>query len=286
MKRSFKYAILVLVIILLVPAITNAQTIKRNQKPKTEQTKKNNNSKRISKTRSKSQKSFNNSLSQTQKNNVIQQVTKDMVWVEGGTYVMGETDVNSKGHYSRGLPSHSVTVSGFFICKYEVTQALWIAVMGDNPSGFKGDLKRPVECVSWEDCQQFLSKLNSMTGVTFRLPSEAEWEYAARGGNKSKGFIHAGDNNVNSVAWYKDNSKGTTHAVGSKKPNELGLYDMNGNVCEWCQDRSEVYSSTCRMTRGGGIQFDAADCRVMTRGLFNQGAHDISNGLRLAASSL
>ncbi|MBR0324280.1 MAG: SUMF1/EgtB/PvdO family nonheme iron enzyme, partial [Bacteroidales bacterium] len=125
-------------------------------------------------------------------------------------------------------------MSTFYIGKYEVTQAEWKAVMGTNPSRHKGD-NLPVENVTWFDCQEFIRKLNELTGKQFRLPTEAEWEYAARGGKHSYGAKYAGDNDIDNVAWYGDNSNNTTHPVGLKRPNELGLYDMTGNVQEWCQ---------------------------------------------------
>ena len=158
-----------------------------------------------------------------------------MVPVEGGTFTMGADGQDSEAG-AEEFPAHQVTVSGYSIGQTEVTQALWQAVMGSNPSGFTGDLQRPVEMVSWNTCQEFILRLNEMTGKHFRLPTEAEWEFAARGGNKSKGYKYAGSNNVGDVAWYTSNSGSTTHPVAQKAPNELGLYDMTGNVLEWCQD--------------------------------------------------
>ena len=157
-------------------------------------------------------------------------VSIDMVRVEAGTFTMGET-VDIKDSYDF-VKKHQVTLTNdYYIGKYEVTQALWKAVMGNNPSNLKGD-NLPVEQVSWDDCQEFLSKLNSITSKTFRLPTEAEWEYAARGGNKSRGYQYSGSNNLSDVAWYGDNSGSKTHPVGSKQANELGIYNMAGNVCE------------------------------------------------------
>ena len=138
-------------------------------------------------------------------------------------------------------PVHSVTLDDFYIGKYEVTQAQWRAVMGSNPSHFKGD-NLPVEMVSWDDVQEFIKKLNSTTGKTYRLPTEAEWEYAARGGDKSKGYKYSGSDKIEDVAWYIGNSGRKTHPVGTKKPNELDIYDMSGNVWEWCQDWFGSYS--------------------------------------------
>ena len=169
-------------------------------------------------------------------------ISIDMVRVEAGTFTMGAT-AEMKDPWDDEKPTHRVTlINDYYIGKYEVTQALWKAVMGNNPSEFKGD-NLPVEQVSWKDCQKFLSKLNRITGKMFRLPTEAEWEYAARGGNKSRGYQYSGSNNLLDVAWYDDNSGRKTHAVGTKQPNELGIYDMSGNVCEWCQDWYGKYNS-------------------------------------------
>jgi len=172
---------------------------------------------------------------------------------------------------------------------------LWQAVMGSNPSNFKGE-QRPVEMVSYNDCKSFISKLNSLTGENFRLPTEAEWEFAARGGNRSQGYKYSGSNSVGSVAWYDGNSGNTTHSVKTKSPNELGLYDMSGNVYEWCNDwYSDSYysnspqsnprgpqSGSYRVLRGGSWSSDAGSCRVACRSYNSPGSRNCDLGLRLA----
>ena len=200
----------------------------------------------------------------------------DMVHVEAGTFTMGATP-EMEDPFDLEKPTHQVTLTNdYYIGKYEVTQALWQVVMGNNPSEFKGE-SLPVECVSWDDCQDFISKLNSITGKTFRLPTEAEWEYAARGGKKSRGYQYSGSNNISDVAWYDNNSGSKPHTVGTKQPNELGIYDMTGNVFEWCQDWFGYYSSSSqvnpigansgsgRVIRGGSWDSAARYCRSSYR---------------------
>jgi formylglycine-generating enzyme required for sulfatase activity len=162
----------------------------------------------------------------------------EMVFVEGGTFQMG-----SNSGESIEKPVHSVTLSSFNMGKYEVTQAQWKAVMGNNPSYNSGCDNCPVEQVSWNDALEYIQKLNALTGNNYRLPTEAEWEYAAKGGKKSKGYTFSGSNDIDSVAWYSDNSGRKTHAVGTKQANELGIYDMTGNVWEWCSDWYGNYSN-------------------------------------------
>ena len=234
-------------------------------------------------------------MSQAQKDRIIQNLINNMVYVQGGTFIMGATSEQGSDADSDENPIHQVTLSSFSIGRYEVTQEEWQAVMGSNPSNFKG-VKRPVDNVSWNDCQEFIRKLNAMTGRRFRLPTEAEWEYAARGENRSQGYKYSGSNNLNSVAWYRDNSGETTHDVGQKSPNELGIYDMSGNVSEWCSDwddrnyyRSSPQtnplgpsSGSYRVSRGGCWSYFARYCRVSDR---SSDYPDIRNnrlGLRLA----
>ena len=174
----------------------------------------------------------------------------EMVKVEAGTFMMGATS-EMKNPYDDEKPVHQVTLTNdYYMGKYEVTQALWQVVMGKNPSYFKGD-NLPVNYVRWKDCQRFISKLNSMTGRKFRLPTEAEWEYAARGGKKSRGYQYSGSSNISDVAWYDGNSGDKTHPVGTKQANELGIYDMTGNVLEWCQDWYGSYYSSSQTNPTG-----------------------------------
>ena len=222
----------------------------------------------------------------------------EMVKVEAGSFDMGATpEMRSLQYpYDDEKPDHRVTLTKtYYIGKYEVTQALWQVVMGNNPSRFKGD-DLPVERVSWKRCQDFISKLNSLTGKRFRLPTEAEWEYAARGGNKSRGYRYSGSNTLDDVAWYGDNSGSKTHAVGTKQPNELGIYDMSGNVSEWCQDWRGSYSSSpqtnptgavsgsYRVDRGGSWLYSAWFSRSSSRGGRTPGGRHGDLGLRLVLS--
>ena len=223
-------------------------------------------------------------------------ISIDMVRVEAGTFTMGATAEMEDLWNDEEKPTHRVTLTNdYYIGKYEVTQALWKAVMGNNPSNFKGD-NLPVERVNWKDCQKFLSKLNRITGKTFRLPTEAEWEYAARGGNKSRGYQYSGSNNFSDVAWFMENSGSETHAVGTKQANELGIYDMSGNVREWCQDWYGKYNSSSqvnptgansgsrRVCRGGCWIYNDRGCRSSCRFSYTPGDRDNFLGLRLVLS--
>ena len=176
----------------------------------------------------------------------------EMIWVDGGTFIMG-AGLEPDSDFAEGQkPPHQVTLSGFYIGKFQVTQAQWQAVMGNNPSHFRGN-NLPVENVSWNDVQDFISRLNAQTGKQYRLPTEAEWEFAARGGNRSKGYKYSGSNNLDDVAWSGEISKKRTHPVGTKSSNELGIYDMSGNVGEWCYDWYGAYSSYAQVNPQGPL---------------------------------
>lgn len=231
---------------------------------------------------------------EAERKRIIDNLISNMVYVQGGTFMMGATPEQGSDAEDDEKPVHQVTLSSFSIGKYEMTQREWKAIMGNNPSGHKGD-NFPVENVSWEECQTFINRLNSITGKQFRLPTEAEWEFAARGGIYSKGYKYAGSNNIKSVAWYSSNfnpmtgyCNEKTHSVGVKRPNELGLYDMSGNVAEWCEDWYGDYDSQAqehyRVIRGGGWYGNAENCRVSNRS-YNEPSgtwgHVTSIGFRL-----
>lgn len=221
-------------------------------------------------------------------------VSFKMIRVEGGTFTMGATS-EQENLFSNEKPTHQVTLSSYSIGETPVTQELWQAVMGSNPSRFEG-AQRPVDSVSWNDCQEFIRRLNRMMNRQFRLPTEAEWEFAARGGKKSKGYQYSGSDNIDEVAWYKNNSSGESHPVKTKKPNELGFYDMSGNVWEWCQDWYDKYNNksqtnpsgpaggSYRVIRGSGWFNDAGGCRLSCRRYYTPGRTGYVLGFRLVLS--
>lgn len=225
----------------------------------------------------------------------------EMVFVEGGTFRMGST---GEGADIDEAPIHQVTLSDFYIGKYEVTQAQWRAIMGTtvaqqrdkaNPSWKLygvGD-NYPMYYVRWTEAQEFVTRLNTATGKKYALPTEAQWEFAARGGNKNRGYTYAGSNSLDGVAWYSSNSGSTTHTVGTKLPNELGIYDMSGNVWEWCGDWYGIYSAAqqtdptgpsaglYRVCRGGDWRNNAHYCRSAFRYYDHPGYFSNNLGFRL-----
>lgn len=230
----------------------------------------------------------------------IKKLERDMKRVPGGSFTMGCMNAQRDGEcVNDEKPPRIVQVPDFSIGRYEVTQVQWRAVMGSDPPELyhKGCDDCPVERVSWSDIQEFLKKLNELTGKRYRLPTEAEWEYAARGGAQSKGYLYSGSNTIDEVAWYNLNSGSETRPVGEKKPNELGLYDMSGNVWEWCEDdwhsdysgaptngRAWVDTprSSFRVYRGGGWGYDPRLCRVSNRYFSMQTDRYYIAGFRLA----
>ena len=224
----------------------------------------------------------------------VKGVTFKMIYVEGGSFMMGAPDYDN-GALKHEKPAHRVSLDGYYIAETQVTQELWYEVMGDNPSCFKGYAQRPVDNVSWNACQEFIKKLNQHTGQKFSLPTEAQWEYAARGGKKSKGYKYAGGNDLSRVAYYRVNSNCKTHPVRQKLPNELGLYDMSGNVWEWCRDwfDGNYYAISPqhnpegpalggnRVLRGGSYSNDWRGCRLSCRGGNPPAIRFWDRGLRL-----
>lgn len=198
---------------------------------------------------------------------IIERILSNMIYVKGGTFQMGSK--NDMNVYDIAKPLHSETVKSFYIGKFEVTQKEWFVIMGSHAS-YAMDEDLPVDNVSWNDCQKFIRTLNDKTGHKFRLPTEAEWEYAARGGNKSKGFTYSGSNDIEMVAWYQDNSNYRTHKVGTKSANELGIHDMSGNVWEWTSDHMSLnYISPRERTeyvyRGGSWDNGLRYCEISFR---------------------
>ena len=249
---------------------------------------------------------YNNRKDNIDRQAIVNTIINNMVFVEGGSFEMGIYNPDPKDN-ARYQPKHKVTLSPFYIGKYEITQKEWNAIMKYNPSYYKGD-NLPVEQISWNDCQEFIKRLNEMTNMVFRLPTEAEWEYAAKGGKKTHRYIYSGSNNINDVGWCLNAKE--TQEVGRKLPNELGLYDMSGNVWEWCQDNWHLYSSESqvnpvfdntpdtskeKMVRGGEVDafFGNDDCRVFERKYHdpNYRGNSLKNlryliGLRLACSKM
>jgi len=241
-------------------------------------------------------------------------VKLEMVYVKGGTFRMGATEEQLSDADDVEKPAHQVTLSDYYIGKFVVTQGLWKAVMGSNPSTFQKGDNYPVESITWDGIQTFLTKLSQQTGKKYALPTEAQWEYAARGGNGGDQFVYAwcgggavafsgtlareatkysGSNNIDEVAWYDGNSGETTHPVGMKKPNALGIYDMSGNVLEWCSDWYGSYSSRAqtnpagpssgsyRIVRGSGFGNNAINCRVSSRGRISPKGRYVDVGFRV-----
>lgn len=223
---------------------------------------------------------------------VVNGVSFEMIFVKGGDFMMGSNDRDAD---EKERPTHKVRLSDYYIGETEVTQELWKAVMGNNPSVNKGD-KNPVENVSWNDCQKFVKKLTYLTGVDFRLPTEAEWEYAARGGDRSNNFKYSGSNKIKDVAYYYDNSKNETSVVRTKLPNELGIYDMSGNVWEWCYDIYDAYKNemqinptgasvgSYRVIRGGCFYDGVIHCKVYNRDYSDHNTKNAYRGFRIAVS--
>ena len=224
--------------------------------------------------------------------NAVVQIAADMLPIEGGSILLGAAP-GDREPFNEAAAEHLSTVSAFQLCRYPVTQAQWLAIMGDNLSRFRGG-ECPVENVSWDDAQAFIARLNAFTGKSYRLPTEAEWEFAARGGNLSKGYTYAGSNVLDEVGWYEENSNMKTHPVGRKQANELGLYDMSGNVCEWCavgeaerlpqSDAPADLASDAlvRILRGGSWLDTAGRCTVAFSYSVLPDYRRFCNGFRLA----
>lgn len=221
---------------------------------------------------------------------LLDSLESSFVWVTGGKFIMGDY-----GGEADEKPAYEVMIDGFAISKYPVTQRQWTAIMGSNPSGFQGCDQCPIDMVSWDDAQRFVEKLNEITGKKYALPTEAEWEYAAKGGLNTKGFQFSGSDNIEAVGWYTANSGRHPHPVGEKAPNELGLYDMTGNVWEWCQDwyNKNYYelrernnpmgpaTGAARVRRGGSWFTQSISCRTSSRNSVKQDYKDDSGGFRL-----
>ncbi len=235
----------------------------------------------------------------------VSEISFDMVYVKGGTFRMGATEEQGSDAYSNEKPVHSVTLSDYYIGRCEVTQGLWEAVMGTTLEEQRDKVDKdrslygqgsdyPIYYVNWEEAQAFVKKLSAWTGKNYVLPTEAQWEYAARGGAKSKGYKYSGSNEIDDVAWYEENSGESTHPVGIKAANELGIYDMSGNVWEWCSDWFGEYtdvvqtdltapvSGSFRVCRGGSWHNDAGICRVSFRDGYYPSGRSYDLGFRVA----
>ncbi len=220
----------------------------------------------------------------------------EMVCIDGGTFTMGQKWVYGAGISGDEDPPHQVTLPKYCIGKYEITQIQWLGIMGRNPSDFKGCPTCPIEQISWNEIQKFITKLNALTGKNYRLPTEAEWQFAAQGGNLSKGYKYSGDTAVSNVAWYCENNCKTTKPVGSKQPNELGIYDMSGNAVELCSDwyDKDYYEKsptenpkgpaegTAKVMRGGSWEDHEDRCRVSKRDKVTLDERCYHAGFRLA----
>ncbi len=233
-------------------------------------------------------------LDAVRKRITVKGVSFEMILVEAGSFIMGATPEQTEDAYEDEFPSHRVELTdNFYMAEYPVTNRLWKAVTGDKLSAFDGD-DAPAENMSWNECKDFIAKLNKLTGLCFSLPTEAQWEFAARGGNSSHGYKYSGSHAIYDTVWYEDNSDGTTKPVGQKPSNELGLYDMSGNVWEWCEDDyvdykdmaatnpfGKVHGNPQKVLRGGSWCSCESYCRVSSRSYASPDGRAINSGLRL-----
>lgn len=228
----------------------------------------------------------------------VRDIVASMIFVEGGSFTMGSDDTL----YPDEQPIHDVTLLDFYLAKVTITQKQWTAIMGENPlwsENYGKGNDYPANFISYGQAKQFIERLNEYSGMQFRMPTEAEWEYAACGGKYSQttSYTYSGSNEVNEVAWHRENANGSMHPVAKLKPNELGLYDMSGNVWEWCSDWYGNYPSgsvtnptgpstgTKRVVRGGSFTYDAEYSRCKTRNCLSENNQSLAVGLRLAISA-